>query len=504
MNYLSEMLKLPVIDSTGEKMGVVNDLGIATGEVFPRVTSLAFQGPSKTPFMISWRKYVDHFDDDGVYLKYPSTDIRFSYLQPDEVLLARDIIEQTDRGHAGHEGRARKRYQAFRFGRKPAAFAGRRSGGLRGLLRALHPAIERAVSAVAKALGKPLPEDIIAWSYMDLLERSTQQIKLSVSHKTLGELHPADIADIIEQLDPRLRSQVFAQLDTSQAAEAITELDDDELVAEMLEGLSDRDASSMLAMMDPDDAAALIDELDYEKAEKLLRLMGVKEEKAIRTLLGYEDDTAGRIMTSEFVALPGTATVADAVNALKRLDEDFESVYYLYTTDADGVLSGVLSMRALVIAESDELLRDLAYRDVVYVEPDRDQEEVAEEMSKYNLAAIPVCDENRHILGIVTVDDAMDVMTEEHQEDLQIAGVSASGENTTGETSHAIAWFVQRQYWIVVWAVCSVIMASVLNTLCDNFDAVYFPHVRDAGGASRCDAYGCVCEELLPRKRRRR
>mgnify|MGYP001781247753 FL=1 len=94
MNYLSEMLKLPVIDSTGEKMGVVNDLGIATGEVFPRVTSLAFQGPSKTPFMISWRKYVDHFDDDGVYLKYPSTDIRFSYLQPDEVLLARDIMNK--------------------------------------------------------------------------------------------------------------------------------------------------------------------------------------------------------------------------------------------------------------------------------------------------------------------------------------------------------------------------------------------------------------------------
>ena len=132
-------------------------------------------------------------------------------------------------------------------------------------------------------------------------------------------------------------------------------------------------------------------------------------------------------------------------------------------------------MRALVIAESDELLRDLAYRDVVYVEPDRDQEEVAEEMSKYNLAAIPVCDENRHILGIVTVDDAMDVMTEEHQEDLQIAGVSASGENTTGETSHAIAWFVQRQYWIVVWAVCSVIMASVLNTLCDNSMLFIFP-----------------------------
>ena len=194
--------------------------------------------------------------------------------------------------------------------------------GARGLLRAISPALEHIVEGFMKHLGKPLSEDIIAWSYMDLLDRSTKNIQLSVSHKTLGELHPADIADIIEQLDPRLRAQVFAQLDTAQAAEAISEFDDDELMTEMLEGLSDTDASSMLAMMDPDDAADLIDELDYEKAEKLLRLMGVKEEKAIRNLLGYEDNTAGRIMTSEFVSLPATATVADAIEAIRQIDED--------------------------------------------------------------------------------------------------------------------------------------------------------------------------------------
>ena len=303
--------------------------------------------------------------------------------------------------------------------------------GARGLLRAVHPMVERAVAAVCKAVGKPLAEDIIAWSYMDLLERSTQQIKLSVSHKTLDELHPADIADIIEQLDPRLRSQVFAQLDTAQAAEAITELDDDELITEMLEGLSDRDASSMLAMMDPDDAAALIEELDYEKAEKLLRLMGVKEEKAIRKLLGFEEDTAGRIMTSEFVALPSTATVGDAIDAIRKLDEDFESVYYVYTTDPCGrAPTGASSLRSLIVAEHDTRLRDLAYKDVVWVAPDLDQEQ-DQEMTKYYLVAIPVCDENRHILGIVTFDDAMDVIAEEHQEDLQIAGLS-SGESGSG------------------------------------------------------------------------
>ena len=372
MNYFSEMLRLPVVDSTGEKIGVVNDLGIATGEIFPHVTSLAFQGPGKTPFMISWRKYVERFDDDGVYLKCPATDIRFSYLQPDEVLLSRDIMNKQI---VDTQGLKVVRVNDIKFSssvENQLRMLGAEVGA-RGLLRAIHPSLEHAVARMAKAIGKPLPEDIIAWSYMDLLERSTKQIKLSVSHKTLDELHPADIADIIEKLDPRLRSQVFAQLDTAQAAEAISEFDDEDLRSEMLEGMSDRDASSMLALMDPDDAAEIIDELGSEKAEKLLRLMGVADERAIRNLLGYEEDTAGRIMTSEFVALPATDTVADAVEAIRKLDEDFESVYYVYTLDPAGALTGVLSLRSIIVAEKTDRLRDLAYKDVVWVAPDLDQ-----------------------------------------------------------------------------------------------------------------------------------
>lgn len=471
MNYFSEMLRLPVVDSVGEKIGIVNDLGIATGEVFPRVTALAFQGPGKTPFMISWRKYVERFDENGVYLKYPATDIRFSYLQPDEVLLARDIMNKQIVDTQGMKVVRVNDIKLSATGDNQLRLLGAEVGA-RGLLRAIHPLLERASVRVAKLLGKPLPEDIIAWSYMDLLERSTKQIKLSVSHKTLSELHPADIADIIEQLDPRLRTQVFAQLDTEQAAEAITELDDDELMTEMLEGLSDREASTMLATMDPDDAAALIEELDYEKAEKLLRLMGVKEEKAIRNLLGYEEDTAGRIMTNEFVALPATATVQDAIDALRGLDEDFESIYYVYTTDTEGALTGVLSMRSLVVADRDARLKDLAFRDVVWVAPDLDQELVADEMTKYDLVAIPVCDENRHILGIVTVDDALDVIAEEHAEDLQIAGVSV-GENNAGESTHAFTWFAQRQYWVVVWAIAACAIAAIVVTPLSKIDPTY-------------------------------
>ena len=436
------MLKLPVLDVDGEKLGVVNDFGIATGEVFPHVTSLAFRGPGKTPFMISWRKWVDRIDETGVYLNTSATNIRFSYLQPTELLLARDVLNKQI---VDTQGMKVVRVNDIKFsmsGENQLRLLGAEVGA-RGLLRAISPALEHVVEGFMKHLGKPLSEDIIAWSYMDLLDRSTKNIQLSVSHKTLGELHPADIADIIEQLDPRLRAQVFAQLDTAQAAEAISEFDDDELMTEMLEGLSDTDASSMLAMMDPDDAADLIDELDYEKAEKLLRLMGVKEEKAIRNLLGYEDNTAGRIMTSEFVSLPATAT-------------------------------GVLSLRTLIVADRDATLGQLAYRDLVYVSPDEDQEDVTDEMTKYDLVAIPVCDENRHILGIVTFDDAMDVIAEEHQEDLQIAGVG-SGDSASDDSTNVLSWFVHRQYWVVVWGIASCIMATVLGTALGSAHLVVFP-----------------------------
>ena len=472
MLYLSQMLGKPVVDSSGEKIGTISDLAISTGEVFPRITSLAFQGPGKVPFMISWRKYVDEFDDEGIKLSVDSPDIRFSYLQPDEVLLARDLM---DRQIVDTQGLKVVRVNDLKLSKSGTQL--RLLGaevGIRGILRGLAPWLERAVVSVAKTFHKQIDERIIAWNYMDLLDRSTKNIQLSVSHKTLGELHPADIADIIEQLDPRLRAQVFAQLDTAQAAEAISEFDDDELMTEMLEGLSDTDASSMLAMMDPDDAADLIDELDYEKAEKLLRLMGVKEEKAIRNLLGYEDNTAGRIMTSEFVSLPATATVGDAIEAIRELDEDFESVYYVYTEDPSGMLTGVLSLRTLIVADRDATLGQLAYRDLVYVSPDEDQEDVTDEMTKYDLVAIPVCDENRHILGIVTFDDAMDVIAEEHQEDLQIAGVG-SGDSASDDSTNVLSWFVHRQYSVVVWGIASCIMATVLGTALGSAHLVVFP-----------------------------
>ena len=214
MIYLSQLMGNPVLDSEGEKIGSVSDLGIATGEVFPRITSLAFMGPGRTPMMISWRKYVDTYDEDVIRLKVPSTEIRFSYLQPNEVLLARDILNKQIVDTRGIRVVRVNDLKLSDTSSTQLRLLGAEVGA-RGLLRSLSPQLEHLVTRIARAMGHPMQERIIAWSYMDLVERDLSNVKLSVSHKTLDELHPADVADIIERLDSRLRSQVFAQLAAS-------------------------------------------------------------------------------------------------------------------------------------------------------------------------------------------------------------------------------------------------------------------------------------------------
>lgn len=469
MIYLSQLLGNPVLDLNGEKIGTVSDLGIATGEVFPRVTSLAFMGPGHTPFMISWRKYVDTYDEHEVHLKVVATDIRFSYLQLNEVLLARDILNKQIVDTRGMRVVRVNDLKLSDTNSTQLRLLGAEVG-IRGILRSLSPGIERLALRIAHTFGKQLPEKIIAWSYMDLVERDLSDVKLSVSHKTLDDMHPADIADIIERLDPRLRGQVFAQLDDEQRAGAMAELDDDAMAAQIMGSMDEADASRILSEMDPDDAAELVSELDYDKAEKLLKLMGVNEQKAIRQLLGYREDTAGRIMTSEVVSLPEDKTVADAVERLRGLDEDFESVRYVYLTDEDEKLSGVVTLGRLIVADPETRLEDIATTELKTASPEDDQEDVAQDIAKYNLLAMPVVSDEGKLLGIVTVDDALDVLEEEHAEDLQIAGGTSSDADGT-EHAHDLVWLLRRNAWFFFWIVATAIISFAFKTDTSTFTA---------------------------------
>lgn len=414
MLYLSQMLGEPVVDANGEKIGSISDLAIQTGEVFPRITSLAFLGPGKTPFMISWRKYVDSFDEDeGIRLKVDRTAIRFSYLQPAEVLLARDLL---DRQIVDTQGMKVVRVNDLKLSVSGTQL--RLLGaevGVRGILRGLAPWVEKAACGIAKAFGKSIDERIIAWNYMELLDRDLSKVQLSVSHTRLEELHPADVADILEQLDPKQRANVFQHLDDAQAGDAISEMED-EFQADIIEGLDEKRASRLLRDMDPDDAADIVGDLPYEKAETLLRLMGVDNAAEIRKLLGYKEDTAGGLMTTQFVAMHTSDTVQETTEVLRGLDEDHPTVNYVYVLDEYDKLVGVLSLRTLVLAKDNTPLSDIMFDELITSLPEEPEDEVAADISKYDLMAMPVVDENGQMLGIVTVDDAMEVIEDNVEE----------------------------------------------------------------------------------------
>ena len=418
MFYLSAMLGMPVYDSTGEKLGIVSDLAISTGEVFPRITSLAFKGPGRTPFMISWRKYVEEYADDKVVLNTEAFNIRFSYLQPREILLARDLL---DKQIVDTQGLKIVRVNDLKI--SPSGSQLRLLGaevGARGILRGLHPLLEKAVVGIGGLFNIDIKEQIIAWNYMDLLDRDLSKVQLSVTHKRLEELHPADVADILEQLDPRQRAEVFRHLDAERSAEVIAELED-EFQAEALEDLDVAEVSGLLGHMDPDDAADIIRDLPYEKAERLLRLMGVDDAAEIRSLLGYKDDTAGGMMTTRFVSMFEDDTVGDTIEVLRGLDEDFPTVHYVYVLEEDSEkLTGILSLRTLVLAQPSTVLSDIMFTDVITVDPNEDEDEVAADISKYDMVALPVVDESGHMLGLVTVDDAIEVIEDSSEDEKAI------------------------------------------------------------------------------------
>jgi magnesium transporter len=410
MLYLSQMLGEPVVDSTGEKIGTISDLAISTGEVFPRITSLAFKGPGNTPFMISWRKYVESCEDDGIKLAVESHNIRFSYLQPDEILIARDLL---NRQIVDTQGMKVVRVNDLKLSvsGKQLRLVGAEVG-VRGILRGLSRHLENAVVAVAKMFGKKIDEQIIAWNYMDLLDRDLSKVQLSVTHKRLNELHPADVADILEQLDPKQRASVFQHLDEAHATEAISEMED-EYQADFIDDLDEERASSLLGKMDPDDAADIVRDLSYEKAETLLVLMGVEDATEIRALLGYKEGTAGGMMTTQFVSVPESSTVGQTIEALRDLEEDHPTVHYVYVVDEYGKLTGLLSLRTLVLTDDSTIIKDIMFTDVISVPPTETEEEVAADIFKYDIPAMPVKDEHGKLLGIITIDDAYDVIEED-------------------------------------------------------------------------------------------
>src|SRR5690349_10708751 len=264
-------------------------------------------------------------------------------------------------------------------------------GAVRRLLRGVIPenAVERLV--------QKLPSKVIPWEFVDLIETDpSRRVELKMEHERLFRLHPADIADILEELAPAEREAVFESLDEHVAAETIEEIDP-KLQVSIMKSLDSEHAADIVEEMDPDAAADLLGDLPEETSEEILEEMEPEEREEVSELLEYQENTAAGRMTTEFLALSPDATVGDAIDNLREFEGQAESISTIYLVDKDETLVGAAPLVSLVLAPAGTKLSTLAPDHVVSCAAGCSEKEVAELFDKYNLMTLPVVDEQQHL-----------------------------------------------------------------------------------------------------------
>lgn len=261
--------------------------------------------------------------------------------------------------------------------------------------------------------GNNRPVEVIDWADVGYLatDTTTVTVQLKSSKDKLSRLHPVEIAQLAESLSPIHRTEVVESLDDEIAADTLEEMST-EAQAQILEGLNEERAADILEEMSPDDAADVLDQLPDEKSEQLFALMEDEEKADVAELMRFENDTAGGLMTTEFVVFPKDLTVGETIARLREMAETPNMIYYLYVVEEEESwrICGVISLRSLILANPTFKLSEVMRTEFRFAHPSEPAEDVAQTISEYNLLALPVIDDEGDIAGIVTVDDAMEML----------------------------------------------------------------------------------------------
>lgn len=261
-----------------------------------------------------------------------------------------------------------------------------------------------------RRLQSRIPPNSIRWEFCDILEHDPQRrLRLNLSTGKLEKMHPADLADIVEELSPEDREAIFETMDSEAAAEALSEVDP-EIQARILESLETEKAADIVEEMSPDQAADVLADLEQEKSEEILEEMDSEPKSEVRELLEYEEDTAGGLMNTEYVALDEHARVADGIVALRGNEELLEVLNTLFLVDSEGRLKGAVPVARMFVADLETPLRSLQAETLIQVNVDQRQDRVIEFFDKYNLLTLPVVDREGKLSGAITADDIIAVL----------------------------------------------------------------------------------------------
>jgi len=277
-------------------------------------------------------------------------------------------------------------------------------GAVRRLLRGIAPK-----PALHALLGR-IPPHTIPWNFVDVIETDpARRVKLKISHDGLAKLHPADIADIVEELAPDERQAVFQTLDEETAAEALEEVEP-KVQKAIVESLDSGRAADIVEEMNPDAAADLLGELPEERTEQILVQMEPEAQQDVVELLEHREETAAGRMTTEFLALPVTATVQNAIDSMREFEGGIEAVSTIYLVDSHGTLVGAVPLPRIVLVPASTPMLSLTQEPLILSHEGVDEKEVAELFDKYNLITLPVVDEHNKLTGVITSDDVISML----------------------------------------------------------------------------------------------
>ena len=400
--FVADILGKAVLDPRGEEIGRVRDIAVEGGSPFPRAVGLFLEKKKVTRYL-PWEE-LSIFNRRIISSRKREEEIPESAPSGDHLLIGRDIL---DKQIVDIDGAKVVRVNDVKLTEEGGlACVTDVDVGMRGILRRL--GVERRGDAFFRTIRHPLRPQLISWAFIQPLEPKLDRLTLSVSREAVSDLHPADIAQIMSGLAPEERQEFFEKLDPETAAEALHELEP-EVQADIITEMDKEQAADIIEQMPPDEAADVIADLPTEKAQELLQLMEKEEAEDIHELLHHEDDTAGGLMTNEYLAYPPGITVGEALERFKREAREIEHVYYVYVVEDERLL-GVVGLRDLLIEEPGRTLTDVMHTKLKTARAETGQETVAGLISKYNLLALPVVDGENCLLGVVTVDDVVDLL----------------------------------------------------------------------------------------------
>jgi len=398
MAYLSEILGRPVTDLDGKPLGKIEDVVIRPWAEFPHPLVEAVAVKEKKGIRYLPIVAVTTLLSPVIPLKYREDEVPAFELTDKDVLLSRDVL---DKQIIDTDGARVVRVNDVELVRvNGTLYVSNVDITWVGILRRL------GLVGLAHFLAGHLKQAGISWEDVELLSRD-ESMQLRVPAEKLHELHPADLAEIVSDLNKLESGQLLNKLDVEHLADTLEEVEPD-FQKEIIEHMPDEKVADVLEEMEPDEAADLLADLPKDRKEGLLALMEKDEAADVRKLLAYPEDSAGGIMTTEYAAIRPDLAAAQAIEALRAMADEVETMFYVYVTDEENHLVGAFSLNNLIFARPGAMVKDFMTTRVISVNLTDDQETVAQTVAKYDLLAVPVVDDENRLHGIVAADDALD------------------------------------------------------------------------------------------------